>query len=83
MLWLCSYSVPISNAKVRFRIIELICITQGMDVDRKLASFEARVKGENADDKDSYLTDLESLACSTKTKVQQLTGTSHTSDGEL
>ena len=65
------------------RIIELKCATQGTDVDRKLASFQAEVKGENADNKDGYLTDLESLTGSTKAKVQELMGSSHTSDGEL
>ena len=63
--------------------IELNCVTQGTDVDRKLASFQAEVKGENADNKDGYLTDLESLTGSTKAKVQELMGSSHTSDGEL
>ena len=65
------------------RTIKLNCPTQGTDVDRKLASFQAEVKGENADNKDGYLTDLESLAGSTKAKVQELMGSSHISDGEL
>ena len=52
-------------------------------MDRNLASFQAEVKGENADNKDGYLTGLESLTGSTKAKVQELMGSSHTSDGEL
>ena len=57
----------LNKCKTReYRIVELMHATQGADVDRKLASFAAEVKGENADDKDSYLTDLESLAGSTR-----------------
>ena len=65
------------------RSIELMHATQGTDADRKVATFEAEVKGENADNKDSYLTELEALAGSTKAKVQELMGNSRTRDGEL
>ena len=83
MAWLYSTACLFTRATVNLKTTELMHATQGMDVDRKLASFQAEVKGENADGKDSYLTDLESLAGSTKAKVQQMIGTSHVSDGEL
>ena len=39
-------------------------------MDRRLAKFEGEVKGENADQEDSYLSDLEALAHRTRAKIQ-------------
>ena len=39
-------------------------------MDRRLAKFEGEVKGENADQEDSYLSDLDSLAHRTRAKIQ-------------
>lgn len=36
----------------------------------RLAKFEGEVKGENADQEDSYLSDLDSLAHRTRAKIQ-------------
>ena len=39
-------------------------------MESKLGKFEGEVRGENTDGKDSYLSELESLAQRTKAKVQ-------------
>ena len=39
-------------------------------MDKRLAQLEGEAKGENADQSDSYLSDLQALAHSTRSKIQ-------------
>lgn len=43
---------------------------QGSGAEKRLAQLEGEAKGENADQKDSYLSDLEALAHRTRSKIQ-------------
>ena len=45
-------------------------VAQGSDVDKRLAQLEGEAKGENADQSDSYLSDLQALSHSTRAKIQ-------------
>ena len=39
-------------------------------MEKRLASLEGEAKGENADQKDSYLSDVEALAHRTRSRIQ-------------
>ena len=64
------HSVKHGRVKFRSRSDYGWCAAQGSDVDKRLAQLEGEAKGENADQSDSYLSDLQALAHSTRAKIQ-------------